>query len=66
MIPASLPGSSGADDPFLVPRPAVVSFSGGRSSACMLARIVAAPELFDPSLTGEQADIQPLDCHCTD
>ena len=66
MIPASLPGPSGADNAFFVPRPAVVSFSGGRSSGYMLARIVAAPVLFDPSLTGEQADIQPLDCHCTD
>ena len=32
----------------------------------MLARILAAPELFDPSPTGEENDIQPLDCHCTD
>ena len=42
MIPASLSGPSGAGDPFLIPRPAVVSFSGGRSSAYMLARIVEA------------------------
>lgn len=42
MTPLSLPGRAAAEDPFRVPLPAVVSFSGGRSSAYMLARIVEA------------------------
>ena len=40
MTPPFPPDRQSADDPFRVRRPAVVSFSGGRSSAYMLARIV--------------------------
>ena len=47
----------GRRNPYLVPRPAVVSFSGGRTSGYMLKHIVDA--------AGHE-DSGPPDCLCTD
>lgn len=46
------PASPGRRNPYRVPRPAVVSFSGGRTSAYMLKHIVDAYGGELPELTG--------------